>query len=475
MSEPSGLEVTLLDGRVVRYVHLDHAATSPVLPEVAAFVRDYEPWYGSVHRGTGHPAFLATWLSEKARRFVGRVLGADPGYHQVLFDANATSAINKLARILQLEKSDVILISDIEHSSNDLPWRKWATVQRYRTGPNQEIDPGSLREALGTFGSKVRLVAVTGASNVNGLVPPLHDIARICHEFGVLLFADCTQLVPHRQLNLSGDSVAERIDCMVATGHKLGAPYGTAALILPRELVEPREIPSDEPGGGTIEALAEDSVYWAAAPDRFEAGSPNLIGILAFSKALEVLAREYHNLSTREEKLWTEACESLRRIPGVQVYIDGEGQERTPIIPFNIDGLPAGLVAAALAWEHGVGIRHGRHCADLLVMRLIGISADRQHEITASATCGLGMPEEIGLARASLGFNNTGDDIIRLVQGVEDLAKRGPRFTYQKCAGMHPVSGRLSSQTGEYWPQGLDFAEIFQSFSLPSGFHFLET
>ncbi|MEI7909474.1 MAG: aminotransferase class V-fold PLP-dependent enzyme [Verrucomicrobiota bacterium] len=468
------LQIRLLDGRQVRYVHLDFAATAPLLSEVAELVRAYEPLYGSVHRGSGHPAYLATWLCEQARRFIGEFFGADPAFHQVLFGSNATGAVNKLARILALTKNDIVLVSEIEHSSNDLPWRKWANIERYRTLANHGVDMESLRTLLTSNAGKIRLVAVTGASNVTGHIPPIHDLARLCHEFGVMLFVDCAQLAPHRQIHLSGHGPEDRIDCMVATGHKLGAPYGTSVLILPQQLVEPRNIPSDEPGGGTTDILTDATPYWTASPDRFEGGSPNLIGILAFAKALDVLqSTGFGPLHLQEQQLWRSACSRLRSISKVRVLVDeGNDSESTPIVPFNIDGMPHGLVAASLAFEHGIGIRHGRHCADHLVMRMLGLSEEQQKKIIESASrCGI--PDNLGLARASIGITTSEEDIDRLVEAVHALARNGPRFAYEPSRHVHPVSGRVSSQTGEFWPVNLTLQTFLESVIIPSELAFL--
>lgn len=468
-------QVQLLDGRIVRYVNLDHTATTPPMVEVVNAVRAMEKIYGSVHRGSGVKSFLSTWLYEQARRYIAKFFQADLEYHEILFSSNSTAAANKLARVMNLASEDIVLVSEIEHSSNDLPWRKWATLQRYRTHDNHTIDVDSLRQELKKHVSRIKLVAVTGASNVTGYIPPIRDIARLCHEFGKPLFVDCAQLAPHRRVQLSGGDQTERIDMIVVSGHKLGAPYGSAVLIAPRLLFESRQVPSDQPGGGTTDILTDECAYWTSSPDRFESGTPNAIGAVAFAKALHVIeAYGSDNLEAYEAGLWRDALCRLRRIDGVQLYVDDrDGIPRTPIIPFNIEGLPHGLVAAALGFEHGIGVRHGRHCADRLIMRLLGISSAEQSLIVEKVVTH-GLKTDIyGVVRPSIGFSNTEEDIVRLYEAVARIASDGPAFDYAPELVNSPVAGRLTSRTGEYWPVGKSLADLLRRNPLSAEFDFL--
>ena len=182
------------------YVNLDNAATTPPLKDVVATLLELTSVYGSVQRGAGIKSLVCTELYQEAidtlRKFVGAA-----NEDVVVSSSNTTTAINRLAMSYGFDASDVVLTSEIEHSSNDLPWRKYATVIRVKSTSDGRLDLDYLEDMMNSLGRRVRLIALTGASNVNGYLPPLREAARIAHRYGAEVFVDCAQLCAHRPIS----------------------------------------------------------------------------------------------------------------------------------------------------------------------------------------------------------------------------------------------------------------------------------
>jgi selenocysteine lyase/cysteine desulfurase len=356
-----------------------------------------------------------------------------------------------------LRRRDLVLISDIEHSSNDLPWRQWATLKRFRTGFDNTVDLESLATALDRHGKNVKLVAISGASNVTGYITPISDVATIAHSFGVPIFVDCAQLAPHRKISMGSATDDGRIDFVAFSGHKMGAPYGTGVLICPSGLVASSEIPSDEPGGGTADLVTDNRVFWSDSPERHEAGTPNAVGVIALAKAIEVLeSLGFDNIQEHEKNLWVKACAGLARIKGVELYVNPTNASRhTPVLPFNLEGMHHGIVAAILGFEYAIGVRHGRHCADNLVMRLTGFPKHRREDLIKEAIQGGKTTQVYGIVRPSIGISNTDEDIERLLDAVGRIAQDGTKIEYEPEI-RRTKSCALSRETGEFIPRGMD-------------------
>ena len=464
----SDKRVRLLNGKEVRYVNLDNTATTPAFVEVKCTVDDFLEWYASVHRGSGYKSFVSTWLYEQARKRVGEFFGYDPRHHIVIFTNNTTGAINKLVRILQFTKDDIVLTSRIEHSTNELPWRQFATRKRYDSKADGTIIISSIERRLKEYSKRVKLVAVSGASNVTGYIPPYYDIAEIAHRYEVPVLVDCAQLAAHRKIDMLHPDDPRHLDFIAFSAHKMQAPFGSGALIGPQEIFESSSIPSDEPGGGTTDICTEEKAYWTSPPARFESGTPNAVGAIALAKTLEVLNRcGMEKLAEHQRRLWNRAVRELSKIENVTLYVDPDDpRDRTPIIPFNIEGYNHGLTAAILGFEYGIGVRHGRHCADELVRLLLGFSKTDEKKVVEQVV-GCGRKTQIyGLVRASIGVCNRDEDIDRLIEAVGRIACDGSQFEYEPeyCIEAAPQFGK--SETGDYWPKGFALEDILSNAAL---------
>lgn len=355
------LEIPLLDGRRVPYVNLDNAASTPPLVDVVRAVESFMPYYSSVHRGTGFKSRLSTVAYDQSHEIIGRFVGADLSTNTVIFGKNTTEAINKLAWRYPLAPDSVVLTTQLEHHSNDLPWRPHAHVVHVRALPDGRFDEDDFDRLLAEYAGRVALVTVTGASNVSGFLQPIHRLARKAHAAGARILVDCAQLAPHRRVDMLPDDDPEHLDFVTLSAHKMYAPYGTGALIGPKEIFL-HEAPEYR-GGGTVDIVTLDEVHWAGVPDREEAGSPNVVGAVAMAVAAQVLMEVGMDaVAAHEEHLIAYTLERLREVPGIHIYGETDparAHEKVGVIPFNLEGMSHFLVAAILGYEGGIGVRSG--------------------------------------------------------------------------------------------------------------------
>jgi selenocysteine lyase/cysteine desulfurase len=452
--------VPLLDGREVPYLNLDNAASTPPLRDVVEAVQQYLPLYSSVHRGAGFKSRLSTAAYDRAHQVIAAFVGAEPSSNTVIFGKNATEAINKLAHRLELPADAVVLSTCLEHHSNDLPWRPRATVVHVGATPEGRLDEDDFDRQLRRLGKRIALVAVSGASNVSGFVQPIHRLARKAHTVGAKILVDAAQLAPHRPVDMRPDDDPEHLDFVALSAHKMYAPFGTGALVAPKDVF--LKSAPEYRGGGTVDAVTLDEVYWAGLPDRDEAGSPNVVGAVAMAVAAHALMEVgMEQVAEHEDRLVAQALERLREVPGIRVYGEAEpsrSREKVGVIPFNLEGIPHALVAAVLGYEGGIGVRHGCFCAHPYVVHLLQLSEEEAATWRAQMARGdkSTMP---GMVRASFGCYNTLDDIDRLVDGLLQITR-----------GAYAGQYRLIPGSGEFVPERCEesFARFFE-LPLPRG------
>ena len=434
------------------YINFDNAASTPPLVEVVQAVNEYIPWYSSVHRGSGFKSRLSTELYERARRVIGDFVGAKPDQHVVIFGKNTTEAINKLSYRLELSKKDVVLISHLEHHSNDLPWRAQATVKRIGITADGAIDKTDFEALLRACTGRIKLVAISGASNVTGHIPDVHWFARKAHEAGAQILVDCAQLAAHRTIQMKSLVDPEHLDYIAISGHKMYAPFGSGALIGRRDTFMRGE--PEYRGGGTINFVTPKLVNWAQPPDSDEAGSPNVVGAIAMAQAAQTLqAIGLELIAKHELDLTKYALERLKNVRGLKLYGNAKllrTQNRSGVIPFTLQGVPHQQVAAILGYEWGIGVRSGCFCAHPYVTTLLGVKQSEQRRVRDYILHGRRdlMP---GMVRISFGLYNTHKEIDRLINALEAIA-RGEHSEY-----------KVDSATGGYSPIGIteDFSKYF--------------
>ncbi len=424
------------------YINFDNAASTPPLKSVLKAVNDFAPWYSSVHRGNGYKSRLSTENYEDARRTVGQFVGANPDEHVVIFGKNTTEAINKLSFRLNLKKKDIVVISNLEHHSNDLPWRARATVKRIRQSSEGGVDKEHFAELLRKYTGKIKLIAITGASNVTGHLPDIHWFARQAHEAGAQILVDCAQLAAHRPIDIKHLNDPAHLDYIAISAHKMYAPFGTGALIGRRDTFS-RGAPEYQ-GGGTVNLVTPRTVDWTPPPDSEEAGSPNVIGAVALAQATKTLQDiGFKSIVDHEAELTKYALQKLSGVPGITIYGEQDpsrASDRSAVIPFTIHGMPSNLVAAVLGFEWGIGVRSGCFCAHPYVMSLLGLGSKGINLIRHAV---LHQRRDLvpGLVRVSLGLYNTKEEIDKLVGALNSIA----RHEFGKYT--------LDRSTGEYTPE----------------------
>jgi selenocysteine lyase/cysteine desulfurase len=452
-------------GPHVEYLDADAAATTRPLEVVQEKVLEFLARYGSVHRGSGANSRWSTEIFAAARRKLVDFVDADPRNTLVCITGNTTAAINKLRRKLDLrpENGDMVVLSEFEHSSNDLPWRGHNPI-RIPAGDDGVLDLNELEDRLAHRPRKGRLlVAVTGASNLTGGLTPIHEIARITHRYGGMVLVDAAQLAAHRPISMRGGAPAQRVgdgehlDFVAFTGHKMYAPFGAGVLIGDARLLS--ATPPDEIGGGTVEFVTRE--HFDLAPEAFRrenSGTPNAVGIVAMAVAADVLKHEvgFAAIQRHEQDLLDAARLRLPPIDGLRVLgdLDYSARRKCAVLSFSLDRHPHALLAARLSHEFGIGVRHGHLCQFAYVARLLGLSAAEVAAIRNEVLAGH-REAMYGVVRASFGISNSTADIQRLADALEEIAATPQRKElYILTAG------------GEWLPKGLppiDAAEFFRT------------
>ncbi len=424
---------TLVAGRR-RYISLDMAASTSAFTSVAKSVNDFLPFYSSVHRGAGYKSQVSTDAYEKAREAVLAFAGRDGRDDVAIFVRHATDAINHLAYRLRLTPQDIVVTTVVEHHANLLPWMRYAQCRHVECGTSGTFELDDVVAALDR-NEGARLLAITGASNVTGWLPPIDDIIEAAHERGVPVFVDAAQLAPHRPMPVTADYVA-------FSAHKMYAPFGTGVLVGPRATFD-----EGDPlihGGGAIDLVDLDHVVWTSPPDREEAGSPNVVGAVALHAAIDELKSVgWEALEAHEHDLSQRLREGLASIPGVRLLGPGLEIPTLAVAAFDVEGLHYSLVAARLSHEFGIGVRHGCFCAHPYVTRLLGLKPDDLEKFRADISIG-DRRDLPGAVRASAGISSSVEDVDALIEAVAVV-------TGDEAA---PTDYRQDPATGDFAPLG---------------------
>lgn len=422
-------------GDHVAYLNLDSAASTSALPVVAQRVHEFLPWYSSVHRGAGYKSRRATQRYEEARLaaldFAGR---RQDGDDVAIVCRNTTEAINHLAYRLRFSPEDTIVTTVVEHHANLLPWARLCRRRFVECGPDGTFDLEAVIDSL-DGAPRPRLLAVTGASNVTGWLPPIDEIIGAAHEREIPVLIDAAQVAPHRPLPASADY-------LVWSGHKMYAPFGAGILLGPRQ-----SFSDGDPflaGGGAVDLVDLDEVAWTDPPDREEAGSPNVIGAVALDAAIGELRRiGWEAIIAHDDELSVRLRHGLAAIDGISLLGPGLEVETLPVATFTVKGLHHALVAARLSVEHGIGVRHGCFCAHPYLLRLLKLESDQIADYHAAVRAG-DRRATPGAVRASAGLSTSRADVDRFLAAIGRIASGEPAS----------VDYEQDPHTGDFWPTG---------------------
>ncbi len=414
-------KVPVINGNNVRYVNLDNAASTPPLKKVMEKINQFAEVYSSVHRGNGFKSQISTEVYQQAREIVGNFVGADLNNHSIIFVKNSTEAINKLANTFLFNDGDMIIVSQMEHHSNDLPWRKKVDIKYINVTDSGELDLEHLIYLTEKYKEKIKLVAVTGASNVTGYINPIHEISKIAHSAGAKLLVDASQLAPHRQIDIS--KVAEQIDFIAFTAHKLYAPFGTGVLIGPKKFFN--SVEPDHVGGGTVKVVTQNEVYLDQTPERNEAGTQNVFGAVALATSIDFIQNlGFDQIEKHENDLIQYLFAGLSNIQDIKIYghTEADINKRLGVVSFNLKNIHHSLVSAILSYEYGIGVRNGCFCAHPYVLKLLNINLN-EFEKYKSQLLNNDKSQVPGLVRVSFGLYNTVEDVDRLIFALNNISK----------------------------------------------------
>ncbi len=411
-------KIPLANGNFVTAINFDNAATTPPFYPVLQEINTFSPWYSSTHRGTGYKSILSSNMFEYSREVIKDFVGADTEDSTIIFVKNTTEAINKLSyRMLDSRKRSVILSTCMEHHSNDLPWRNKYKVDYIELDETGRLSLDNLEYKLKKYRGSVGLVAVTGASNVTGFKNPVYEIAALAHKYNSKILVDGAQLIPHSSFDMKPLDSPEHIDFLVFSAHKMYAPFGIGVLIGPKSVFEKGD--PDYKGGGTVDMVTHDFIRWSDPPHKEEAGSPNIIGVVALTSAIKTLQTiGLDKIAAREDQLLKYTMDQLQSIPSIEIFGDTDCNDRVGIIPFNIKDMPHEMVAKILSMEGGIAVRSGCFCAQPYVQRLLKVCSKEVKLRLQDPS--LSHP---GLVRISFGIYNQESEVDILIRLLKHIDK----------------------------------------------------
>jgi cysteine desulfurase / selenocysteine lyase len=375
-------------------VYLDNAATSQKPQRVLDAIQNYYASYNSnIHRGAHHLAHLATEAYESSRNYIAQTLNASP--REINFVRGTTEAINLVANTYgrkYVQAGDEIIISEMEHHSNIVPWQMLCAQQGAILKVIPVTDSGELilEEYYKLLSHKTRLVSITYVSNALGTINPIRDIIKAAHDIGAVVMIDAAQALPHMRVDVQELDA----DFMAFSGHKVCAPTGIG--ILYGKEAHLLDMPPYMGGGEMIDTVSFAGTTYNDLPYKFEAGTPHIEGGIVLGEAMRYMADiGMDNIAAHEQQLLDYATTQLSAIDGLKII--GTAAHKSSVVSFLIEGLHPYDIGVLLD-ARGIAIRTGHHCCQPLMQRY-GIE---------------------GTCRASFAFYNTLAEIDMLVAGLHN-------------------------------------------------------
>jgi cysteine desulfurase/selenocysteine lyase len=377
-------------------VYLDNAASSQVpqlvIERGAKYLREE---HSNIHRGVHYLSQNATTAYEAAREKVKRFINAKEA-KECIFVRGCTEGVNLVAYSFGrkfIGEGDEIVVSQMEHHSNIIPWQMVAEEKgaKIRMIPMNERGELIIDEYENLLNERTRIVAVTHVSNALGTVNPIKEMIATAHKFGVPVFVDGAQSVPHFPVDV------QDLDCDFFTfsGHKMFAPTGSGILYGKREWLD--KMPPYQTGGGMIRTVSFEKTTFAPIPDKFEAGTPAIAAGIGLGASIDYLnSIDFEAAAAYERELLEYATERMSDIPGVKLI--GTAGEKASVLAFTIEGVHPHDIGTILD-QSGIAIRAGHHCAQP-VMQFFDVPAT---------------------ARASFAFYNTREEVDKLVDAVQKV------------------------------------------------------
>ncbi|MFW5699564.1 MAG: aminotransferase class V-fold PLP-dependent enzyme [Bacteroidota bacterium] len=397
------------------YINLDNSASTPTFEPI------WEAFINTLHQ----PKEMQDNIIKEVRKVAAGMLQAPVEKYELIFTSNTTEAINLAAQNLkqqhETDSESVVLNTLLEHSSNDLPWRKATKDSIIRLPVDEKgfFSLDVLERTLSAYNQqtlhgkkRIKLVAVSGASNVLGSCNDLSSISRIAHKYDARILVDAAQLIAHKSVDIAGWD----IDYLAFSAHKVYAPFGSGMLIAKKEVLN-------------FSNTEMEKIY--------ASGHSNPAGIAALGKALILLQRIGMDVIQSEEQALTkQLLEGMKKISGITVYgvqspDDSCFSEKVGVVSFNLPGMMADRTANRLVRQGGIGVRFGCHCAHLIVKDVLGVKSglEKFQRLIALLFHSVQFP---GMARVSLGLQNTAEDIEKFLETLKLISKKDNKFTNTK-------------------------------------------
>ncbi len=379
-------------------IYLDNAATTQKPQAVIDRLSDFlSKENANIHRGVHYLSMNATTLYDEARSCVANFINAKHD-DEIIFVRGATEAINLVARSFcneRLEPGDEILITEMEHHANIVPWQLIAGENGSRVVPAPITDEGEtdLEQFESLLNERTKLVAFVHVSNALGTINPAKEMVDIAHQKGIPVLIDGAQAVAHQGVDV------QDLDCdfYVFSSHKIFGPDGLGVLYGRKDLLN--KMTPYQGGGDMIEIVSFDGTTFRPSPERFEAGTPNISGAIGLKAAIDYVTNiGWETIHKKESLLMNHANESLGKIPSIKMI--GTAENKAPVLSFTIDSAHPHDIATILDTK-GIAVRAGHHCAQPLMKRF-GLSAT---------------------TRASLTFYNTVDEINQLTEALKEIGE----------------------------------------------------
>ena len=403
MIEEIKKDFPLLENRNIAY--LDSGATTQKPKEVIEAIKKYyENSNANPHRGAYSLSIEATEQYENTRTKIAEFINAKHR-EEIIFSKNATESLNLIAYSYgmdNLKKDDEVVISIMEHHSNLVPWQKvtkttGSKLNYMYINDNYEISDEEIESKIT---DKTKIVGITHVSNVLGTINNVKKIIKYAHKKGAIVIVDASQSIPHMKIDVQDLDA----DFLVFSGHKMLAPLGIGVLYGKREILN--NMTPFLMGGDMIEYVYEQETTFAPLPNKFEAGTQNVEGVIGLGAAIDYIQKiGYDKIQEKENEIISYARQELSKLDYLTLYLTPNAQNHSSVISFNIKGVHPHDVASILDSEN-VCVRSGNHCAQPL-MRFLGIDS----------TC-----------RASFYFYNTKEDVDRLVSALNKAYKMFEKF-----------------------------------------------
>ena len=379
-------------------VYLDNASTTQKPKQVINAIKEfYENSNANIHRGIYKISQKATEKYENSKKIIAKFINSSP--EEIIFTRNATEGINLLSYTLSsiLPKGkDEIVLTEMEHHSNLIPWQQLAKREKMKlkfikVNPDFTLD---MKDAKKKITNKTAILSVAHASNTLGTINPIQELIKIAKKKNTLTIVDAAQSIPHIKVDV------KKLDCdfLVFSGHKILGPTGIGVLYGKKHLLE--KLKPFNFGGDMIKSVSFENAVWNDSPEKFEAGTQNIIGAIGLGEAIKYIEKiKIKNIEKWEKELMKYAIKKIKKIKGVKIY--NSEKNSTGILSFNLKNIHPHDIASLLD-DYEIAIRAGHHCT-MPLMKKLGIS---------------------GTARASFYFYNTFEDIDKFIKALNKINEK---------------------------------------------------